>query len=186
MLVQRYFDLRAGASEYFLLKLSFGTCTRIATRDMTKEEALKGLAYLGAVWFGNSKQHFAFSAYDRLNGWNKLADKWKEEAEEEWDEAEEVLNRLVELGCKPADLQEAMKTIEFPFYDDPKQQIETDYNADAIKELSELAAAFSDDYPTQKLIQKWIDGEVEHMAWEKQYLNYIDKLGYENFLIEMM
>ena len=126
---------------------------------MTKEEALKGLAYLGAVWFGNSKQHFAFSAYDRLNGWNKLADKWKEEAEEEWDEAEEVLNRLVELGCKPADLQEAMKTIEFPFYDDPKQQIETDYND---------------------------DGEVEHMAWEKQYLNYIDKLGYENFLIEMM
>ena len=146
---------------------------------MTKEEALKGLAYLGAVWFGNSKQHFAFSAYCRLQGWNKLADKWKEEAEE-------VLNRLVELGCKPADLQEAMKTIEFPFYDDPKQQIETDYNEGAIKELSELAAAFSDDYPTQKLIQKWIDGEVEHMAWEKQYLNYIDKLGYENFLTMMV
>ena len=89
---------------------------------MTKEEALKQFAYMGAVWFGNSKQHFAFSAYDRFNGWNKLADKWKEEAEEEWDEAEEVLNRLVELGCKP----------------------------------------------------------------ERQYLNYIDKLGYENFLIEMM
>ena len=29
---------------------------------MTKEEALKGFAYMGAVWFGNSKQHFAFSA----------------------------------------------------------------------------------------------------------------------------
>ena len=73
---------------------------------MTKEEALKQFANLGAVWFGNSKQHFAFSAYCRLQGWNKLADKWKEEAEEEWDEAEEVLQRLVELGCKPADLQE--------------------------------------------------------------------------------
>ena len=49
--------------------------------------------------FGNSKQHFAFSAYDRLNGWNKLADKWKEEAEEEWDEAEEVRyeNFLIEM-----------------------------------------------------------------------------------------
>lgn len=35
---------------------------------MTKEEALKQFAQLGAVWFGNSKQHFAFSAYDRLNG----------------------------------------------------------------------------------------------------------------------
>ena len=65
---------------------------------MTKEEALKQFAALGAAWFGNSKQHFSFSAYCRLQGWNKLADKWKEEAEEEWDEAEEVLQRLVELG----------------------------------------------------------------------------------------
>ena len=153
---------------------------------MTKEEALKQFAQLGAVWFGNSKQHFAFSAYNRLNGWTKLADKWKEEAEEEWAEAEEVLNRLVELGCKPADLQEAMKTIEFPFYDDPKQQIESDYTPDAIQQLSELAAAFSDDYITQKLIYKWIEDEKEHMAGEAQYLNYIDKLGYENFLTAMM
>ena len=153
---------------------------------MTKEEALKEFAMYGASWFGNSKQHFAFSAYDRLQGWSKLADKWKEEAEEEWEEAEEVLNRLVELGAKPADLQEAMKTIEFPFYDDPKQQIESDYHPEAVTELSRLAAAFADDYPTQKLIHKWIEGEQEHMAWEAQYLNYINKLGYENFLIEMM
>ena len=97
-----------------------------------------------------------------------------------------MLNRLVELGCKPADLQEAMKSMEFPFYDDPKQQIESDYNPDAIRQMSEMAAAFSDDYITQKLIYKWIEGEKDHMAWEKQYLNYIDKLGYENFLIEMM
>ena len=153
---------------------------------MTKEEALKAFAYMGAVWFGNSKQHFAFSAYDRFNGWNKLADKWKEDAEEEWDEAEEVLNRLVELGCKPADLQEAMKTVEFPFYDDPKQQIESDYQPTAIEEMSKLAADFADDYVTQKLIYIWIDGEKAHMDWERQYLNYIDKLGYENFLIEIM
>ena len=153
---------------------------------MTKEEALKQFAYMGAVWFGNSKQHFAFSAYDRFNGWNKLADKWKEEAEEEWDEAEEVLNRLVELGCKPADLQAAMKTVEYPFYDDPKQQIESDYQPKAVEEMSKLADAFADDYITQKLIYTWIEGEKEHMDWERQYLNYIDKLGYENFLIEMM
>ena len=80
---------------------------------------------------------------------------------------------------KPADLQEAMKTVEFPFYDDPKKQIESDYQPDAIKELSNLAEAFNDDYPTKKLIEKWIDGEKEHMAWEAQYLYLIDKIGYE-------
>ena len=97
-----------------------------------------------------------------------------------------MLNRLVELGCKPADLQEAMKTIEFPFYDDPKKQIESDYEPTAVMQLSKLAEAFNDDYPTKKLIQKWIDDEKDHMAWEAQYLNYIDKLGYENFLAAMM
>ena len=153
---------------------------------MKKEEALKGFAYMGATWFGNSKQHFAFSAYCRMQGWNKLADKWKEEAEEEWDEAEEVLNRLVELGYKPAELQKLMKTMEFPFYDDPKKQIESDYNPEAIKMMNEMAAAFADDYITQKLIQKWIEGEKAHMDWEAQYLNYIKKLGYENFLTAMM
>ena len=28
------------------------------------------------------------------------------------------------------------------------------------------AVAFAEDYPTQKLIQKWIDGEKDHMVWE--------------------
>ena len=76
--------------------------------------------------------------------------------------------------------------MEFPFYDDPKQQIESDYQPKAIEEMSKLAAAFDDDYITQKLIYKWIEGEKAHMDWERQYLNYIDKVGYENFLIEMM
>ncbi len=49
-----------------------------------------------------------------------------------------------------------------------------------------MAEAFADDYITQKLIYKWIEGESEHMAWEAQYLGYIEKLGYENFLISMM
>ena len=61
-----------------------------------------------------------------------------------------------------------------------------DYQPEAIKMISELAEAFSDDYPTKKLIEKWIDGETEHMAWEAQYLYHIEKLGYENFLIAMM
>ena len=79
-----------------------------------------------------------------------------------------------------------MKAQEFPFCDDPKQQIEGDFEPTAIQQLRELAAAFNDDYITQKLIYKWIEGEKNHMAWEAQYLNYIEKLGYENFLTAMM
>ena len=47
---------------------------------MTKEEALKQFAQLGAVWFGNSKQHFIMAgtgdhdwsppASGVMSGWN--------------------------------------------------------------------------------------------------------------------
>ena len=50
-----------------------------------------------------------------------------------------AINRLVELGCKPADRQEAMKTVEFPFYDDPKQQIESDYQPKAVEKTGTAA-----------------------------------------------
>ena len=153
---------------------------------MTFDEKIKALNDLAIAWYSTSQADSIHEAIFRGQGYGKFADHCKEEAEEEWNEAEEVLQRLVELGCKPADLQEAMKTIEFSFYDDPKQQIESDYNPEAVKIMSEMAAAFADDYPTQKLIQKWIDGEKDHMAWEAQYLNYIEKLGYENFLTTMM
>ena len=42
---------------------------------MDKKEAMKQFAALGQSWYGNSKQHAAFAAYDRYNGYNKLADK---------------------------------------------------------------------------------------------------------------
>jgi hypothetical protein len=32
------------------------------------------------------------------------------------------------------------------------------------RKVRKQQAAFADAYPTQKLIQKWIDGEAEHMA----------------------
>lgn len=157
---------------------------------MTKEEALKQFAALAAGWYGNSKQHAAFAAYNRYNGYTKLAEKFQEESDEEWKEAMEVTQRLVELGCKPADLFEAQKTIEFELSDDPKEQLELDlkYGTDesGIKELSELAQAFADDYITQQLIQKWIVDEKEHIDWNRQHRQLIEKVGYDNYLLEML
>lgn len=157
---------------------------------MDKKEAIKKFAELAAVWYGTSKQHAAFAAYDRYNGYTKLADKFQEEADEEHAEANEVVARLIELGCKPADLAQAVKTVEFEFSDDPREQLELDVKYgttdEAIAELSQLNQAFADDYITQALIQKWIVDEKAHIDWNRQHRLMIDKLGYENYLIAMM
>ncbi len=145
---------------------------------------------MAAAWYGNSKQHAAFAAYNRYNGYTKLAEKFQEESDEEWKEAMEVTQRLVELGCKPADLFEVQKTQEYALSDDPKEQLELDlkYGTDenTIKAMSEMATAFADDYVTQQLIQKWIVGEKAHIDWNRQHRQYIEKLGYENYLIWIM
>lgn len=158
---------------------------------MTKEEALKQFAGFAAAWYGNSKQHATFAAYNRLNGYTKLAEKFQEESDEEWKEAMEVTQRLVELGCKPADLFEAQKTMEFELSDDPKEQLELDlkYGTDesAIALMSEMAAAFAPtDCITAELCQKWAKDEAEHIAWNRQHRQYIEKLGYENYLMWIM
>ena len=157
---------------------------------MTKEEGMKELCLMAAVWYGNSKQHAVFSAYCKWYGYNKLAEKFKEESEEEWKEANGAMNRLVELGCKPADLAEAIKTIEFPFCDEPKDMLMADLEGgtdeSSIKALSEMLGAFADDYITQKLIQEWIVDEKEHIDWNRQHRHIIEKVGYDNYLLEMM
>uniref|UniRef100_A0AB33J2K2 Bacterioferritin n=1 Tax=Prevotella sp. GTC17254 TaxID=3236794 RepID=A0AB33J2K2_9BACT len=157
---------------------------------MTKNEAIAKLAELAAVWYGNSKQHAVFAAYNKFNGYNKLAEKFAEEASEEFAEANEAINRLIELGCQPTDLATAIKTVEFDLSADPKEQLELDlkYGTDdsAIQELSLLSQAFADDYITQELIQKWIKGEKEHIDWNRQHRQLIEKVGYDNYLLEML
>lgn len=93
-------------------------------------------------------------------------------------------------GTTPADLAEAVKTVEFEFSDDPREQLELDVKYgttdEAIAELSQLNQAFADDYITQTLIQKWIVDEKAHIDWNRQHRLMIDKLGYDNYLIAMM
>lgn len=157
---------------------------------MTKEEGMKELCTLAAAWYGNSKQHAVFAAYCKWNGYNTLAEKFQEESEGEWKEANDAMNRLVELGCKPADLAEGIKTIEFPFFDEPKDMLMADLEGgtdeSAIKMMSEMLGAFADDYITQKLIQDWIVDEKEHIDWNRQHRQLIEKVGYDNYLLEML
>lgn len=157
---------------------------------MTKEEAIKKIAELAAVWYGNSKQHAVFAAYNRYNGYNKLAEKFEEEAKEELEEANEAMNRLVELGCKPADLAKAIATQEFEFAEEPKDQLELDLKygttVEAITELSCLAEAFNDDYITKALVLKWAEAEKGHIDWNRQHRQIIEKLGYDNYLLTLL
>ena len=50
----------------------------------------------------------------------------------------------------------------------------------------QLASELTDDAITRKMVEEFIEGEEEHCAWVAKHLSIIEKLGYENYLLEMM
>ena len=132
-------------------------------------------------WFGNSQQHSIHAQILKSRGYEKLANKILEESNEEWVEAKQVNNRLIELGVTPV-----VEIQKYPIIVDVKKMLEYDYN-DAIKGLpikSKALSLFDDDYITRDMIQKFIIDEKEHLNWVKQHLNLIKEIGYQNYLIE--
>ena len=105
------------------------------------------------------------------------------ESDEEWEEAKKVNARLIELGETPA-----VELQEYPIIADIKEMLEYDYKeaVDALPTMSKALSLFDDDYVTRRMIEEFIIDEQEHLSWVKGHLCLIEKIGMENYLIEML
>ena len=52
--------------------------------------------------------------------------------------------------------------------------------------MNKLACSLADDAVTRKMVEEFVTGEEEHCGWVAQHLGIIEKLGYDNYLLEMM
>ena len=147
---------------------------------MTKIELLKAFA---KGWFGNSQQHSIHAQLLKARGLNKLGDKIMAESDEEWEEAKKVNARLIELGETPV-----VELQEYPVIKDIKEMLEYDLkeSAEALPEMSKALALFDDDYVTRHMIEEFIVDEQDHYNWVKGHLCLIEKIGMENYIIEML
>ena len=151
---------------------------------MTFDEKIKALNDLAIAWYSTSQADTIHEAIFRGQGLGKFADRCKEEAEEELEEAKKCTARVVALGGKP----------EFGFipqqiHTDPKELLEQwnrEFTEGGIASMNELANSLTDDAITRKLVEEFLEGEEEHCAWVAKHLAIIEKLGYENYLLEMM
>lgn len=147
---------------------------------MTKIELLKDLA---KGWFGNSQQHAIHAQLLKKRGLTKLADKIMAESDEEWTEAKQVNERLIELGETPTVVIQ-----EYPIITDIKEMLEFDCkeSATALPEMSKALALFDDDYVTRHMIEQFIIDEQDHYNWVKADLCLIEQIGIENYIIEQI
>ena len=146
-------------------------------------EKIDFLKFLAKGWFGNSQQHSIHAQLLRARGMNKLADKIMAESDEEWEEAQKVNARLIELGVTPVIEIEA-----YPVITDIREMLEYDCKeaAEALPMMSKSLSMFDDDYITRHMIEQFIIDEQEHYNWVKGHLCLIEQIGMENYIIEML
>lgn len=150
---------------------------------MKKEEIIEVLNNMAKSWFGSSQQNTIHAEILRDKGLNKLADKFMEEANEEFEEAQKVVRRVIELGGKLS-----VGISEFPVIENVKELIEYMYNdtKNGIEELTEIASKLSNDFITLNLINEFILGEKEHNDWLRKDVKLIELVGIENYILEQL
>lgn len=152
---------------------------------MTLEEKIKMLNDYAAAWYSSSQADSIHEATFRGQGFGKFADRCKEEAEEELEEARKCTERVVTLGGKPV-----FGCVEQPIFCEILDLLKDWDNGfkeqKGVEELEKIAASLTDDSITRKLVESFVECESEHRAWVAKHLSIIDRIGYENYLIEQM
>lgn len=151
---------------------------------LTLEEKIKALNELAVAWYSTSQADSIHEAIFRGQGYGKFADHCKEEAEEELEEAKKCTARVIALGGKPE-----YGFIPQEIHNDPKALLDQwykEFTEGGIASMNELVANLGDDAVTRKMVVEFVEGEEEHCAWVAKHLAVIEKLGYDNYLLEMM
>lgn len=119
-------------------------------------------------------------------GFNKLADKSKQESIEEMNHADELMERILFLEGLP-NLQQLGK---LRIGETPHEMLQCDLSLemDAIPDLREGIAYCESirDYISRDLMQKILDDEEEHVDWLETQLQLIEKVGEQNYLQSQM
>jgi len=151
---------------------------------MTFDEKIKALNDLAVAWYSTSQADSIHEAVFRGQGYGKFADHCKEEAEEELEEAKKCTARIIALGGKPE-----FGFVKQEIHYDPKELLDQwykEFTEGGIASMNKLVSDLSDDAITRKMVEEFVEGEEEHCAWVAKHLAIIDKLGYDNYLLEMM
>ena len=152
---------------------------------MTFDEKIKMLNDYAVAWYSSSQADYIHEAVFRAQGFGKFADRCKEEGDEEMEEAKKCTERVVALGGKPV-----FGCIEQPTFCEIKDLLK-DWDdgfkeQKGVEELEKIAASLTDDSITRKLVESFVECEAEHRAWVAQHMGIIEKIGYENYLIEQL
>ncbi|MBQ7979342.1 MAG: hypothetical protein IJ248_06300 [Candidatus Methanomethylophilaceae archaeon] len=150
----------------------------------SKEEIIKGLNMIVTDLSQQADGHMIVSRYMAAAGYNKLADKYAEHAEEERGYVTQCIDRILDLGGCVKNEAKAEK----PVSNDPIEWLKIDLqiSKDGLAVLKQLTDAAHGDYATYEILVDYYKDEEEDMYWAEQQLELIEKIGVQNWLVQQL
>lgn len=117
-------------------------------------------------------------------GFSKLADKYKEHAEEERGYVQKCTDRILDLGCEVK--IEAKNAL--PVYTDAIEYMkyELQVSKDGLAWLAGIIECAREDYTTYDILKEYYQDEETDMYESEEKLGLIEKIGKENWYAKQM
>lgn len=151
---------------------------------MDKQKSIQVLQAYATGLATQSRAHKVQSQVFASQGFGKLAEKYAGHADEEMENVNKFVERIIDLGGEA----KVEASPAFPIYNDVVEFLKADL---AISErevpvLMQVTKSLEEDFKTYDILREYALDEEEDMFWMQGTLELIEKIGLQNWLSKQL
>lgn len=151
---------------------------------MDKQKSIQVLQAYATGLATQSRAHKVQSQVFASQGFSKLAEKYAGHADEEMENVNKFVERIIDLGGEA----KVEASPAFPIYTDVVEFLKADL---AISErevpvLMQVTKSLEEDFKTYDILREYALDEEEDMFWMQGTLELIEKIGLQNWLSKQL
>lgn len=154
------------------------------TTAMDKQKSIKTLQFFVTGLSNGAFRHLTQSRIFKSQGYEKLATRFKNHAEEEYGWVEKFMDRILDLGGVPKVENRQNESVVC----DPIEHMSKEYDIQqsGVELLAKCMAEITDDVTTYDLLKDYYKDEEDDQFEDEKDLDLIKKLGEANWLLTQL
>ena len=151
---------------------------------MDKQKSIEALQFFVTGLSEGAFVHKVQGQIFKAQGFTKLGEKYIGHYTEEMEWVEKFIDRIMDLGgCPKVEKHEARELV-----CDPLEYIKADLaiQVAGVELLRKCMGSVCEDYLTFDMLKAYLADEEEDLYWSEGQLEFIEKIGYQNWLLKQM
>ena len=151
---------------------------------MDKQKSIEALQFFVTGLSEGAFVHKVQGQIFKSESFEKLGQKYIDHYTEEMEWVEKFIDRIIDLGgCPKVEKHEARELV-----CDPLEYIKADLaiQTAGVELLRKCMGSVCEDYLTFDMLKAYLADEEEDLYWSEGQLEFIEKIGYQNWLMKQM